>query len=99
MGDRLYLRHGRQPRTERVVDGFQGFLFQIEVSEIVVDEPCEPDAVVDFLDADALAGEDDGEVDFLAVKAEAAAIGDEHVAVVEGTSEFRSRPWQRVEAE
>jgi hypothetical protein len=61
----------------------QGLLLQIEVSEIVVAEADEPDAVVDFLDAKALACEHGGDVDLLAMQADAAAGGDENVAVVE----------------
>ena len=55
MGDRLYLRHGSQPRAERGVEGWQGFLFEVEISEVVVEEGDEPDAVIDFLDAEFLA--------------------------------------------
>jgi hypothetical protein len=57
----------------------QGFLLQIEVFEIVVAEACEPDAIVDFSDAEALAGEHGRDVDFLAMQADAAAGGDEDV--------------------
>ena len=32
------LRHREQPRVERVVQGLQGFLFQVDVAEIVVHE-------------------------------------------------------------
>jgi hypothetical protein len=35
----------------------QGFLFQVEVSEIVAHEAGEPNAVVDFLDAELLTGQ------------------------------------------
>jgi len=38
----------------------QGLLLQVEVSEIVVHEGDEPDAVIDFLDSEGLAGEDGG---------------------------------------
>ena len=48
---------GDNPRAEGVVEGLQGFLFQIDVSEIVVHEADEPNAVVDFFDAEALACE------------------------------------------
>ena len=46
-------------------------------------------AVVDLLDADALSGEGDREVDLLAIDADATAGGDEDVAVVEGVGEVR----------
>jgi hypothetical protein len=47
----------------------QGFLFQVEVSEIIVHEACEPNAVVDFLDAEFLTGQHGGDVDPLAMQA------------------------------
>jgi hypothetical protein len=40
-------------------------------------------AVVDFRDAEALAGQDSGDVDSLAVHADAATGGDENIPVVE----------------
>ena len=43
-------------RAEWVVEGLQGLLLQVEVSEIVMHEADEPNAVVDFLDAELLAG-------------------------------------------
>jgi len=45
----------------------QGSLLQVDVSEIIVHEGDEPNAVVDLLDAEGLAGEDGREVDLLAV--------------------------------
>src|SRR6185312_1736989 len=69
--------------AERVVEGLQGLLLEVEVSEIVVHEADEPDAVVDFLDAELLAGQHGRDVDLLAMQAEPSAIGDENVAVVE----------------
>jgi hypothetical protein len=44
-------------------------LLQVEVSEIIVHETCEPNAVVDFLDAEVLAGQHGGDVDPLAMLA------------------------------
>src|ERR1700738_215038 len=84
MGDRTYLRHGEQPRAERVVEGLQGSLLQIDVSEILAHKAEDPNSVVDLLDADALAGKHGGDVDLLSMHADAAAGGDENVAVVEG---------------
>jgi hypothetical protein len=40
-----------------VVEGLQGFLLQVEVSQIIVHEADEPNAVVDFHDAEFLTGE------------------------------------------
>jgi hypothetical protein len=61
----------------------QGLLLQVEVTEIVVHEACEPNALVDLLDAELLTGEDGRDVDLLAMQAEASASRDENVAVVE----------------
>jgi hypothetical protein len=41
----------------------QGFLLQVEVTQIIVHEADEPNAVVDLLDAEFLAGQNDGDVD------------------------------------
>jgi hypothetical protein len=71
----------------------QGFLLQIEVSEIVVAEADEPDAVVDFLDAEPLACQHGGDVDLFAVQADSSAGGDEDVAVVDGTPQNGSVAW------
>jgi hypothetical protein len=38
----------------RFVEGLQGFLLQVAVSQIIVHEADEPNAVVDFLDAEFL---------------------------------------------
>jgi hypothetical protein len=56
IGNRLYLRHGRQPRAEGVVEGLQGFLLQVDISEIVLHEGDEPD-VVFAVSSPALAAE------------------------------------------
>jgi hypothetical protein len=53
-------------------------------SQIIVDEADEPNSLVHLLDAEALSGQDGGDVDFLAVDADTATGGDEDVAVVEG---------------
>ena len=58
IGHRSYRIDRLQPRAERVVEGLQGFLLQVEVSEIVLHEGDESNTVVDLLDADGLAGED-----------------------------------------
>jgi hypothetical protein len=64
-------------------------LFEIDITQIVVDEADEPDAVIDFPDAEILACEHCGDVDLLAVQTDASAGGDEDVAVVERIGEFR----------
>jgi len=64
-------------------------LLQVEVAEIIVHETDEPNAVADFLDTKSLAGEHGRDVDLFAVQAEAAAGGDETLAVVEGIFEVR----------
>ncbi len=40
-------------------------------------EADEPDAVIDFLDSDSLAGQAGAEIDLLAVKAKTATVGDD----------------------
>src|SRR3546814_20140099 len=67
---------------------FRSSLLQVDVSQIVVHEADEPNAVVDLLDSEALAGEHDGNVDLLAVHADAAAGGDQDVAVVQRVGEL-----------
>jgi hypothetical protein len=67
----------------------QGFLLQVEISQIIVHEACEPNAVVDFLDAELLAGQDGRDIDPLAMQAESSAGGDDDVAIMEGIGQFR----------
>jgi hypothetical protein len=45
------------------VEGLQGFLLQVEVSEIMMHEADEPNAIVDFLVSEPLAGQHGGDVD------------------------------------
>ena len=66
----------------------QGFLLQVEVSKIIVHEACEPNALVDLLDAEFLAGQHGRDVDPLAMQAEAAASGDDDVTIVERIGQF-----------
>jgi hypothetical protein len=47
----------------------QGFLLQVEVSQIIVHEADEPNAVIDLLDAEFLTGQNDGDVDPLSMQA------------------------------
>ena len=39
-----------QPRAERVVEGLQGFLLQVEISEIIVHEADEPNALANAME-------------------------------------------------
>jgi hypothetical protein len=57
------------------------------MAEIVVHEADEPNGLVDLLDADALPCQHGGDVDLLAVQADAAAGGDEASAVVQRVPE------------
>jgi len=66
----------------------QGFLLQVDVAEIVVHEADDPDALVDLLDSDALNSQDGGDVDALAVHADAPAGGHEDVAIVQRIGEL-----------
>ena len=66
----------------------QGFLLQVEVSEIIAHEADEPNAVIDFLDAEFLAGQHGGDVDPFAMRAKPAASGDDNVTIVERIGEF-----------
>ena len=59
----------------------QGFLLQVEVSQIV-HEAGEPNAVVELLDAEFLAGQHGGDVDPFAMQAEASTGGDKNLAIV-----------------
>jgi hypothetical protein len=49
---------GDTPGAEGVVGCLQGLLSQVDISEIVVHEGDEPNPSVDFLDAEALTGEE-----------------------------------------
>jgi hypothetical protein len=61
----------------------QGFLLQVEISEIIVHEADEPNAVADLFDSEFLTGQDSRDVDSLAIQAKSSASGDEQVPVVE----------------
>jgi hypothetical protein len=74
---------GDDPRAERIVDGLQGSLFQIDIAKIIVHEGDEPNAVVDLLNAELLTGEHGRDIDLLPVHTDAAAGGDQDIAVVE----------------
>jgi hypothetical protein len=53
-----------------------------------VHEGDEPNSLVDLLDAEPLSGEDDGDIDFLSMQADAVAGGDDDGLVVEGVVEL-----------
>src|SRR5271166_3259239 len=96
MGNRLSLRHGWQPRAERVVEGLQGLLLEVDEAEIVAHEADDPNAFVDFFDSGALAGKDGRDVDAFAMHADSAACGDEDVPVVQGVGELGRAVRRRV---
>jgi hypothetical protein len=74
---------GDSPGPKGLWRGLQGPLLQVDVSEIVLHEADDPNAVVDLLDAEALPGEHGRDIDLLPVHADAPAGGDNHLAVVE----------------
>ena len=87
---------GEGVRSERICEGLQSSLFQIDISQVVTHEADEPDSVLDFADADSLSGEGLGEIDFLSVKADAPATGDQDGAIVKRVMRFGQalvRPW------
>lgn len=64
----------------------------IEVSEIVVHDADEPDALAHLFDADSLAGEDVAQVDLAPVVADAATVGDGGCPIVERIVEVAQAP-------
>jgi hypothetical protein len=69
------------------LERFQSAGFVVEVSQIVMHEADEPDAVVGLFYADGLTGEDRAEIDLAVFVADAAAGGDGYRLVVEGIVE------------
>jgi hypothetical protein len=67
----------------------QDSLLEVDISQIVVHEADEPNAVVHFFDSEPLTGEHGREVDLLAVPADTAAGGDQDVPVVEEVVQLR----------
>ena len=45
---------GDNPRAERIVEGLQGLLLQVDIAQIIIHEADEPNALVDLLDAKRL---------------------------------------------
>ena len=68
--------------------GCKVFCVPVDKAEIVAHEADDPNTLVDLLDAEALAGEDGFDVHPFAMHANAAAGGDEDVAVVQRIGEL-----------
>ena len=62
-------------------------MLQIDIDQIVMHKADQPNAVVDLLDAEGLAGQDGRDVDLLAAQAEAPARRDENFSVMEGVGQ------------
>ena len=84
----MFRRHRLHFWPEGVLQGLQGFFLQINIAKIVIHKADQPDAMVDFFDADGLAGERYAEVDLLVVQAKASAAGDHDRAVVKWVMRF-----------
>jgi hypothetical protein len=67
----------------RVVEGLQSFLLQIDEAEIVAHRADEPNTIVDFLDSETLSGEHGKDVHALCVHADTSAGGDERIAIMQ----------------
>ena len=61
------------PRAERVIEWLQRSLLQVDIAEIIIHEADEPNAVVNFLDAERLTRKNRRDIDLLTVQAEAPA--------------------------
>jgi hypothetical protein len=55
------------PPAAAFVDGLQGPLLEVDIAEIIVHEADEPNAVVDFPDAEFLTGEHGRDIDLFPV--------------------------------
>jgi hypothetical protein len=86
---RTFRRHSLHFRAKRVVERLQSFFLQIEVSKIIIHKAHQPNVVVDFFDADGLAGKDLAEIDFLLAQTDAPAAGDHDSFIVEGIVDVR----------
>jgi hypothetical protein len=73
---------GVRARSKGILQRLQGFLIQIDISKVAAHEADEPDPVLYLPDADGLSGEGFGKIDFLSVKADATATGDDNRAVM-----------------
>jgi len=88
MGNRAFRRHRLHFWPEGVLQGLQGFFLQINIAEIVIHKTDQPDARVDFFDADGLSCQGHTEIDLLVVQAKATATGDHDRAVVKWIMRF-----------
>jgi hypothetical protein len=57
---------------------------EIEVTQMIIHKTDQPDIILNFFNADGLAGKDGAEVNLFATETDAAAIGDDNGFVVEG---------------
>jgi len=62
----------------------QSLLLKIDVTEILIHKAHQPDIVVNFFDADGLAGKDLTEIDFFATQANSTATSDDDGFIVGG---------------
>jgi hypothetical protein len=61
---------------EGIIDRFEPACLAVEVAEIIVHKADQPNLIAHLFDADALASEDDAEIDLLAIEADSATRGD-----------------------
>jgi ABC-type uncharacterized transport system substrate-binding protein len=71
------------------LDRFESARLVVEVSEIIVHKADQPNLVAHLFDTNALAGEDDAEIDLAAIEADAAACGHGGGSIVEWIIELR----------
>jgi len=90
----MFLRMGDN-LGPRGCQGLQGPLLQIDMAEIVIPKTDQPNAVIGVLDAKSLASKDAWDFDFLLVKVDPSAGGDDNVAVMERIARAR-QPARRV---
>src|SRR5260370_40421619 len=76
-------------RLKRAADRFEPACLVGEVAEVILHKADQPNLLADLLDADALAGEDRAEIDFLPIKADAPACGHGDGPVVEWVIKFQ----------
>src|SRR6478736_219619 len=72
-----------------VLDRFEPACLLVEVPEIAVHKADQPNLVAHLFDTNALAGEDDAEIDLAAIEADAAACGHGGGSIVERILELR----------
>jgi hypothetical protein len=74
--------------ARRGVEGLQSFFLRIDITQVIIHEADEPDAIVDFLDSHRLTSQASAEIDLLAIQTQAAAAGDDDSFVVERVVRF-----------